>query len=650
MRKEIALIVAAGCIGASAATSNYDLLGRRGSQMNSPMVYKNIDYAKTKKENQQKNEPLPETRSLQKSGMKGSYSAIAGTLNTFEPWYRRLNLMRCPASGSCSSGYYERGQYLQKANEAFISAIPYLRTSCSNPPSCSQSQQLHNYPAKYPYTAYTAHTEMTNNTTYASTFNQVESGYGFGSWLYLSSSLEPGANRLFNDRSDILCNLSKYCYVSDWLDGDAGDIGVFMGVDALPVRLGNNAFVPSYFKPQSGESYNPAPGYEKRESQTYALLTAATTHASTVYAPAVNHAHVYVGKTDPKNPANAEPQIVVGVRNNNIGTTKWSAYNAQAKALDNFIYQYRTLEFVPSGNYGHVSGQTKMFGRALAANAVTVGAVHLVNQNGNYPLQVAPYTSVTAQNYEGVQKPEIYNFDRMYGNNEMTRTYRSDMVYPPLYDGTEVAATLTAGMAANLLASNPFYYWHPEVVKALLLSSRNGHPIASPYVNNQVTETVPDYEYLVFSEDVMNKKYDYVSKYWNGDINKLRTRVLSNGKSAIDFFIENPNYGLSSSAVRPINAAIAWLNSGDDIEHWGGATPQDFDLHVFGSPTTNVNDILTPPITTSSTSENSYEMVENITNTNVKYLMFRIVLYADHCGVNNVGQIALGFNMSRRVN
>ena len=46
----------------------------------------------------------------------------------------------------------------------------------------------------------------------------------------------------------------------------------------------------------------------------------------------------------------------------------------------------------------------------------------------------------------------------------------------------------------------------------------------------------------------------------------------------------------------------------------------------------------------------SYEMVENITNTNVKYLMFRIVLYADHCGVNNVGQIALGFNMSRRVN
>ena len=46
MNKKAASIVALGCICASAATSvNYDLLGRRGSQMNSPMVYKNIDYS-----------------------------------------------------------------------------------------------------------------------------------------------------------------------------------------------------------------------------------------------------------------------------------------------------------------------------------------------------------------------------------------------------------------------------------------------------------------------------------------------------------------------------------------------------------------------------------------------------------------------------
>ena len=637
MKKQIAMIVVAGCIGAGAATNNYDLLGRRGSQMNSPMVYKNVDYSKTKKEKQQVEESLPEVHSLQKSGMKGSYSAIAGTFNTLEKnRNRRFSLVSCPASGSCSNNYYPyEFQYRSAANNVFIDVFQYRYQS---------------YSAKYPYTAYTAHTDSTYNTTYSSTFHQVASGYSANQWYYLPSNLESGATVLYNDRNDILCNLSKYCYVSNWLDDDGADVGVFMGVDALPVRLGNNAFVPSYFKPQAAESYNPAPGYEKRESQTYALLTATTTHASSYYPPATNFARVYVGKTNPQNPASAVPQIVMGVRSNNIGTTKWSAYNAQAKALDNFIYQYRTLEFVPSGNYGHVNGQTKMFGRALAANAVTVGAVHLVNQNGNYPLQVAPYTSVTASNYQGVQKPEIYNFDHMYANNEMTRSYTSSMVYPPLYEGTEAAAALTAGMVENLLAVNPFYYWHPEVVKALLLSSRNGHPIASPYVNGQVTETVPDYEYLVFNEYAENKKYDYVSKYWNGDIAKLRSRVLSNGQSAIDFFIENPNYGLSSSAVRPINAAIAWLNSGDDIEHWGGATPQDFDLQVFGSPTTNVNDILTPPITTSSTSENSYEMVENITNTNVKYLMFRIVLYADHCGVNNVGQIALGFNMSRRVN
>ena len=50
MNKKATLIVALSCVYAGAANSvNYDLLGRRGSKMNSPMVYKNVDYTKTEK-------------------------------------------------------------------------------------------------------------------------------------------------------------------------------------------------------------------------------------------------------------------------------------------------------------------------------------------------------------------------------------------------------------------------------------------------------------------------------------------------------------------------------------------------------------------------------------------------------------------------
>ncbi len=52
MNEKLALCVAIGCATAFAAT-NYDLLGRNGSKMNSPMVYRNVDYSKMKKDNQQ---------------------------------------------------------------------------------------------------------------------------------------------------------------------------------------------------------------------------------------------------------------------------------------------------------------------------------------------------------------------------------------------------------------------------------------------------------------------------------------------------------------------------------------------------------------------------------------------------------------------
>ena len=49
MKKILPLIISLCCVGANATSANYDLLGRKGSKMNSPMVYKNFDYSKVKK-------------------------------------------------------------------------------------------------------------------------------------------------------------------------------------------------------------------------------------------------------------------------------------------------------------------------------------------------------------------------------------------------------------------------------------------------------------------------------------------------------------------------------------------------------------------------------------------------------------------------
>lgn len=54
MNNKLLIVLTLGCAVANATTANYDLLGRKGSKMNSPMVYKDVDYSKIKKNNQQK--------------------------------------------------------------------------------------------------------------------------------------------------------------------------------------------------------------------------------------------------------------------------------------------------------------------------------------------------------------------------------------------------------------------------------------------------------------------------------------------------------------------------------------------------------------------------------------------------------------------
>ena len=82
MNEKIALYVALGCATAFAAT-NYDLLGRNGSKMKSPTVYRNVDYQKVKKNEQQEFASPQGKKALMKrpTGLNGPI-ALSGEFNT----------------------------------------------------------------------------------------------------------------------------------------------------------------------------------------------------------------------------------------------------------------------------------------------------------------------------------------------------------------------------------------------------------------------------------------------------------------------------------------------------------------------------------------------------------------------------------------
>ena len=176
------------------------------------------------------------------------------------------------------------------------------------------------------------------------------------------------------------------------------------------------------------------------------------------------------------------------------------------------------------------------------------------------------------------------------------------------------------------------------MVKALLLTSTDGFPFNYGLWDYPVTTTTPSYKYLVF-DDVGTKSFDYISKFWHGDINSLKTGYNKKGSPIIQFCV--PYNGKS------VNAAIAWINKGTEISRNNGSIPQDFDLEVFESDDgENSNNPTLTSIARSNSAYNSYERVVNVT-TRKKYLWFRITLFSDDSSDENKGQVVLGFNLSR---
>ena len=607
MNKIIPIALTLGCIGAGAAASNYDLLGRKGSQMNSPMVYRNVDYSKVKKDEQQKVGPSLEAHSLQKLGMPNSIKAIEGAFSTVRDQASKRYYFRkhtASSSDNCSNYNmhfctYSWDDYKKLSNQYFIP----INEDRYFTPSYETAEWTNSSGVSYQYPTYG---DSIQNNPYIS-----------------------GQTIQYKDFYDVLwdAGYSQAGLVTDWFLSKASDVGVFMGVDALPVRLRNGIPV-RYIRTNSNESFNPTPDYEMKASRTFSLVSG----TARSFIP-------YVGKNHPNNPAGQTPQVYMGVRNDRL--SRASSYSSLAKSLDNYIYQYRTLEFVPVGNYGLNVGRLNSM--AHAANAIAVGGIDPTN------MSTPAYSSYRTEN-QGFAKPEVKNFTHLYSKDdnyvEYARRYgNSSYWYQPFYDGTEVSAAYTAGMVSNLLATNPFYRWHPEVVKAMLLSTVTWYPT---------------YDYLVFDNTTEQNRHYYDSRYWNGDITKLKTRTVNN-QHEIWFVV--PNRGWSSG--RSVRAAISWLSSGNDIAR-AGKIPQNFDLYVYGSDNSSYSCLAEPRImltnnpcgvnfnfsnpgtlVASSTSlVNAYEQV--VISSPYPYLVFKIVLKSDDPTSENYGQVVLGLNISGR--
>ena len=621
MKKKIALMVAIGCLGASAASVNYDILGRKGSKMNSPMVYKNVDYSKAKKNEQQKVGSSLKTRALHRTGMPDDVAAIEGSFRSYQS-NNRFSIKRHyygnPDNCNNSQCTYDWNGYKSRANSVFIPVNEY-------------NGEIPNYETT------SAVTHSTDNGTYS--FSWQIADWNVSSVVTLPSPFKAGQNLSYRSHNYMRGALSGFAY-STVSYHNFSNVGIYMSADALPVSM--DGYDIKYVKTNANETYSSTPVNEMAAYKTFHLLSQAQ-----IYTPVV-----YVGrKVDYGNPASKVPQIYMGVRNKSMSKGS-SGYSLVAKNLDNFIYKYRTVEFVPAGNSGidGTNTQGALNAEGQAANAITVGAVD--PSSG----EITNYTSRGNYNL-GSQKPEIFNYShaildiktvlghvvaRIYTKKSNNKT----SVYQPVADGTEMAAAYTAEMVSNVLALNPFYRWHPEVVKAFLLTA-GGNSIK----NESTLPKIPTSQYLLFDYSGTNP-YNYDSRYWNGSIDNLKTRTNSSEKKEIWFVTKN-----LGTSTKPASAAISWLSSGNDIENIG-RIPQDFDLSVYGSNSSNYEKYTAPHakldglnfdnpgeyIDGSFSTYNSYEKVTIASN--YKYLIFRIQMFSDDDRSENKGQVVIGFNMA----
>ena len=314
----------------------------------------------------------------------------------------------------------------------------------------------------------------------------------------------------------------------------------------------------------------------------------------------------------PQNPYTLDMHIgnTIATSSKNVVT-----YNEESAYLDDYIYNNRVIEFVPYTENGTKTGA------GIAMNAISVGGIEQIYyENGTQKGLFVNKVNVPRLPYAaGYAKPEIYHLGNMYFKYD-----KQVIEYGPQnalaqhvrgYSDNWGASSLAAAMTAVLLSKQPFYKWHPEVVKALWLTAYSEELPNLYYNSNKV---LVQGKHISTIQELMSKN---VSRYWYGNND--------------DFFKnETETFVASVEPGKKYAAAIAWLVRGDYALN---------ESEVSSNYTLTIKDSKTGKIL--NTPENSvatYRFAELIIPAGVTQLKFEIKR------IKNTGdRIILGFNLHK---
>ena len=323
----------------------------------------------------------------------------------------------------------------------------------------------------------------------------------------------------------------------------------------------------------------------------------------------------YMNNTDhtpyPVNPYDQNPQIFIGTINNDEQYSG-EVYSQDSRYIDELVYNTRIIEFAAAGDRG-LHGSNQMLDAAMGVNVITVGATQGPFDDGMH--STSSFINPKYRNSkETIVKPEIVNFSDFEFPTSYSPVIQNDFVMPPYVMQTASASAFTAATVALLLDKQPFYRWHPEVVKALMLTS--GVNRIDINASGHDRDNGPYYAQHAINAEAMGSNNR--SRFWNGN----NMDFFANSSKKITFYEEG---------IRPqqtYRIAIAWLSSGDYV-YENGKLPQDINLTVYQDGKMIAN---------SASTGNSFEYVE-VTPNNDHKLKIELTRVR-----NDGGRVVLGYN------
>jgi hypothetical protein len=247
--------------------------------------------------------------------------------------------------------------------------------------------------------------------------------------------------------------------------------------------------------------------------------------------------------------------------------------------MDNYIYENGVVEFVAAGNDRNNPKRPDIVappGRAF--NAITVGAISPADD-----MYVSYSTSGNASTRN--DKPEVATYTQFRFPEDPWYRLKWDDVYDGKFNGTSAATPFLAGMTADLLSQHHFLWWHPEVVKAVLMASSTRR-VNNPDFDIDGTQ---DFEAGIPLYSNFSSGKDHRWYFWAGENN-------SNFDSNNEIVLTEENI----QQGKRYRIAISWLTSGE-FAIQNQRIAQDIDLSVWQNG---------ERIASSATAYNPFELVD----------------------------------------